>query len=675
MTLNKKRILAAIMFTDMVGYTALMQKNEELAKKNRDKHREVLQNSISEHFGEILQYYGDGTLSIFESVIEAVKCAVEIQTELQKEPPVPLRIGIHSGDIVYDEEGVYGDAVNVALRIEGLSISGSVLISEKVMSELKNHPDLTAKSLGHFNLKNVEQPAEIYAVESDNIIVPTSEQINITPSEVKRSSQEWKDKPVKYLRDKVVDQLKYNLAHDHLEIDEFERLVRMALSTQSKTELLSLVTDLPPKDKTAIKNQELKLVDYENKESMINILSASKRKGMWVAPKQLRVLTVLGETEIDFREVRLGPDLSYISLDCWLGAVKIIIPPGVNVVSNVKNILGAMDSRSQGSMNPDSPTIVIEGKVVLGEVTIHKREKAKEIQRQSDWNHRAHHEVTNLPKGVIQKIYDQIRSEVKKDTKQNKVPEKRKTYFSRNKAKFALGSIAIVFVLLFTFHRTSMFNRDFEITKLPTSTSLPAPSSVPESVPESVPDIGLPPFDTTSVKLAKGFCSAPQPHRNYIHCDLDRKNFKNVDLTGSRFDGVDLERANFTGCDLTGVSFKGANLERAVFKGSKLIGNDFSGAEMDRAQFIGTNLSRANFSGSQLERAIFKNIELNEVSMKGALLERANFKGATLNRVDLSSARLQRANFKNAKLDQVVFTDADLEDVDLSRAILKQVIR
>jgi uncharacterized protein YjbI with pentapeptide repeats/class 3 adenylate cyclase len=671
MTRNKKRLLAAIMFTDMVGYTALMQKNEELAKKNRDKHREVLQHSISEHFGEILQYYGDGTLCIFESVIEAVKCAVEIQTELQKEPPVPLRIGIHLGDIVYDEEGVYGDAVNVASRIEGLSISGSVLISEKVMSELKNHPDLTAKPLGHFSLKNVEQPAEIYAVESDTIIVPTSEQINITPSEVKSSSQEWKDEPVKYLRDKVVDQLKYNLAHDHLEIDEFERLVRMALSTQSKAELLSLVTDLPPKDKTGIKNQGLKLVDYENKESMINILSASKRKGMWVAPKQLRVLTVLGETEIDFREVRLGPDLSYISLDCWLGAVKIIVPPGINVVSNVKNILGAMDSRSQGSMNPDSPTIVIEGKVVLGEVTIQKREMAKEIKRQSDGNHRAHHEVTSLPKGVIQKVSDQIRRAVKTGTKQSKGLEKRKPYFSGNKVKLALGSIAIVFVLLFTFHRTSMFNRDFENQKLPTSTSLPAPSSVPESV----PDIVLPPFDTTSVKLAKGFCSAPQPHRNYIHCDLERKNFKNLDLTGSRFDGVDLQRAHFTGCDLTGVSFKGANLERAVFKGSNLIGNDFSGADMDRAQFIGTNLSRANFSGSQLERAIFKNIELNEVSMKGALLERANFKGATLNRVDLSRARLQRANFNNAKLNQVAFTDADLEDVDLSRAILKQVIR
>jgi len=184
---NKKRLLAAIMFTDMVGYTALMQQNEELAKKNRDKHREILQNLISEHAGKILQYYGDGTLCIFESAIEAVKCATKIQTELQKDPPIPLRIGIHSGDIVYDDEGVYGDAVNVASRIENLSIAGSVLISKKVMNELENHPELTTKTLGQFNLKNVKQPVEIYAVTSGNTIVPTPEQIKIKPQEEKKS--------------------------------------------------------------------------------------------------------------------------------------------------------------------------------------------------------------------------------------------------------------------------------------------------------------------------------------------------------------------------------------------------------------------------------------------------------------------------------------------------------
>lgn len=187
-------------------------------------------------------------------------------------------------------------------------------------------------------------------------------------------SLEWKDKPVKYLRDRVVDQLKYNLVNDHLEIDEFEQLVKMALTTPSKSELFSLVTDLPAQVETGTKHQENELAAYKDKDSIINILSESKRKGVWFPPKQFRVLNILGETEIDFREVQPGPDLIYISLSCVLGAVKIIVPPGVNVVSNLKSILGAINDRSRGSLNPDLPTIVIGGKVILGEVTI--KEKA-----------------------------------------------------------------------------------------------------------------------------------------------------------------------------------------------------------------------------------------------------------------------------------------------------------
>jgi len=110
---NYVRQLSAIMFTDMVGYTALMQKNEKQAKSNRDRHRSVLQNEISEHNGQILQYYGDGTLSVFGSVVDAVSCSVKIQSELNHEPKIPLRIGIHSGDVVHDDDGIYGDGVNV----------------------------------------------------------------------------------------------------------------------------------------------------------------------------------------------------------------------------------------------------------------------------------------------------------------------------------------------------------------------------------------------------------------------------------------------------------------------------------------------------------------------------------------------------------------------------------
>ena len=140
MTKKPNRLLAAIMFTDMIGYTALMQEDEQRAMQNRDRHRKILNESIVEHRGEILQYFGDGTLSIFKSAIDAVDCAIQIQVELQKEPKIPLRIGIHCGDIVYDDEGVYGDCVNVASRIEGLAVSGSVLISDKVFDEIKNQP-------------------------------------------------------------------------------------------------------------------------------------------------------------------------------------------------------------------------------------------------------------------------------------------------------------------------------------------------------------------------------------------------------------------------------------------------------------------------------------------------------------------------------------------------------
>jgi len=171
------RMLAAIMFTDMVGYTAMMQENEKWAKTLRDKHRNVLEKLVLEHHGQILQYYGDGTLTIFGSAIEAVICGAHIQNELLKDPLVPLRVGIHAGDIVYDDEGVYGDGVNIASRIENIAISGSVLLSDKVNDELKNQKEISTIPLGTYRLKNVKSPVKIFAVSSFGIKVPTPDQI------------------------------------------------------------------------------------------------------------------------------------------------------------------------------------------------------------------------------------------------------------------------------------------------------------------------------------------------------------------------------------------------------------------------------------------------------------------------------------------------------------------
>lgn len=167
------RQLTAIMFTDMVGYTALMQEDEHRANADRERQRKVLEGAVASAGGRILQFVGDGTLSIFQSAVAAVESAIEIQRALQSAtPPIPLRIGIHTGDVVHDENGVFGDGVNVASRIEGLGTPGSVLISAKVHDEVKNKPEIRTRSLGSFNLKNVKQPMSVFAVANEGLTVP-----------------------------------------------------------------------------------------------------------------------------------------------------------------------------------------------------------------------------------------------------------------------------------------------------------------------------------------------------------------------------------------------------------------------------------------------------------------------------------------------------------------------
>jgi adenylate cyclase len=172
MTGDKVRQLSAVMFTDIVGYTALMQKDEEVATKVRAKHRRIFEEQHILHQGKIIQYYGDGTLSVFKSAIEATQCAVEMQKLLQKGDVVPLRIGLHLGDIVFNDTEVYGDGVNYASRIESLGIAGAILLSDRINDELKNHLSISTVSLGHFELKNITNALEVFAVSNNGIKVP-----------------------------------------------------------------------------------------------------------------------------------------------------------------------------------------------------------------------------------------------------------------------------------------------------------------------------------------------------------------------------------------------------------------------------------------------------------------------------------------------------------------------
>lgn len=178
--MNEKKVrqLAAIMFTDIVGYTALMHGDEALATIVRARHREVFYQQHEIYQGDIVQYYGDGTLSVFKSAIEAALCAVAIQRLLLEDDPVPLRIGLHMGDIVFNNTEVYGDGVNLASRIQSIGVAGSILISGKLNDELSNHNTISTVSIGYFDLKNINQPVEIFAITNEGIIVPKPSALN-----------------------------------------------------------------------------------------------------------------------------------------------------------------------------------------------------------------------------------------------------------------------------------------------------------------------------------------------------------------------------------------------------------------------------------------------------------------------------------------------------------------
>jgi TolB-like protein/Tfp pilus assembly protein PilF len=170
--MSSSRQLTAIMFADISGYTAMMQEDEELALQLRNKLQKKLEEEVTAHNGRILDFRGDGALCSFTSALEAVRAALALQLDMQISPLVPLRIGMHTGDVIVEDNNIYGDGVNIASRIESFAIPGSIFISGKVYDDIKNQKDIQAISLGRFMLKNVKEWVEIFAVSNAGIKIP-----------------------------------------------------------------------------------------------------------------------------------------------------------------------------------------------------------------------------------------------------------------------------------------------------------------------------------------------------------------------------------------------------------------------------------------------------------------------------------------------------------------------
>ena len=168
---QSKRQLAAIMFTDMVGYSQQMQKDEGNALKLLEKQWEIVEPILQEFGGKRIKTIGDAFYTQFHSVLKALKCALEVQQILSSynatrhfEEHVTLRIGIHLGDIEIKDGDAYGDGVNIAARIEPLAEPGGIAITEDVHRQVVNKIEYSFKPLGKPELKNIHQRFEVYQV-------------------------------------------------------------------------------------------------------------------------------------------------------------------------------------------------------------------------------------------------------------------------------------------------------------------------------------------------------------------------------------------------------------------------------------------------------------------------------------------------------------------------------
>jgi TolB-like protein len=228
------------MFTDLAGYTALTQRNEALAMQLLEEHRRIVRPFFPKHNGREIKTIGDAFLVEFASALEATRCAFDIQqslNELNSSRPEDrralARVGIHLGDVIHDQNDVYGDAVNIASRIEPLASPGGICVSEQVYSQIKNKFEFPLTTLGKRNLKNVNEPVEVFRVilpwEKKSEREPSLEKNRIAVLPFANMSPDPNDE---YFADGMTEELIDRLA----QVRELEVIARTSVMNYKKKE-------------------------------------------------------------------------------------------------------------------------------------------------------------------------------------------------------------------------------------------------------------------------------------------------------------------------------------------------------------------------------------------------------------------------------------------------------
>ena len=301
-----ERRLAAIVSADVVGYTRLIRADEEGTLARFRAHRtELVEPKIAEYEGRIVKLMGDGLLVEFASVVDAVRCATEVQRGMAarnagvpEDEQIVLRVGINLGDVIIEGDDIHGDGVNIATRMQEIAPPGGISVSGVVYDSVRDKLAPGFEDLGPQQVKNIAEPVRAYRVVLDPEATGTREAPQVAVA---------------------------------ARVDEVKRV--------------------------------------------LTICSGIQRQGTWRVPKKLRVVTVMGGTDLDFREAEFGPGATEVEVTVVMGGIAIIVPPHLQVECDGVAILGLFEGMVRGTGGPDpgAPLLRITGVAVMGALEISTR--------------------------------------------------------------------------------------------------------------------------------------------------------------------------------------------------------------------------------------------------------------------------------------------------------------
>lgn len=300
------------MSADVVGYTRLMHADEEgTLSRLHAIGDELIDPRIRQYHGRVVKLLGDGWLVEFASVVDAVRCATDIQRDLAArgadEPEtdrIVLRVGVNMGDVIVEGDDLYGDGVNVATRMQEIAAPGGISVSGIVYDSVKDRLAPVFEDLGPQHVKNIDEPVRAYRV-----VLDAEARAQSAPA------PEPKSRPA------PPDTYRHEPAPHG---------------------------------------------------TVFAVMSSSQRRGSWLVPRALNVIAVMGSVDLDLRDAHFGPGVTEIKTTNVMGSIDISVPNGVIVECDGIGFMGQFDEKVHHSAGgaPGSPVLRVSGLALMGQTMV-----------------------------------------------------------------------------------------------------------------------------------------------------------------------------------------------------------------------------------------------------------------------------------------------------------------